>query len=53
MRKLLLSTAVVFGALYFGSLPVRADVDLHAGHQQRHQRRQRLWRGWALGRMPR
>ena len=26
MKKLLLSTAVVFGALYFGSLPVRADV---------------------------
>ena len=26
MRKLLLSTSVVFGALYFGSLPVRADV---------------------------
>ena len=26
MKKLLLSTTVVFGALYFGSLPVRADV---------------------------
>ena len=26
MKRLLLPAAIVFGALYFGSLPVRADV---------------------------